>query len=191
MRLPDVIILVLVERVVEFYEGKTEDIINALLEDNLHPEIAALDRNMLSKAELEQSKIIMYLKITVLTLIIIEKKKSIIPGLYHKKAKPIAEDEMGRRKDQIFVNAIAKQYAYVTEEVEVKVAEDGATEQVEDVEQEITDEFGARFKMNGKIRYHIKWGASSRWSFGSNLAWCCVETTIGETHATLTYIGLL
>ena len=45
-----------VERVVEFYEGKTEDIINALLEDNLHPEIAALDRNMLSKAELEQSK---------------------------------------------------------------------------------------------------------------------------------------
>lgn len=42
----------------EFYEGKTEDIINALLEDNLHPEIAALDRNMLSKAELEQSKII-------------------------------------------------------------------------------------------------------------------------------------
>ena len=151
MRLPDVIILVLVERVVEFYEGKTEDIINALLEDNLHPEIAALDRNMLSKAELEQSKIIMYLKITVLTLTIIEKKKSIIPGLYHKKAKPIAEDEMGRRKDQIFVNAIAKQYAYVTEEVEVKVAEEGATEQVEDVEQEITDEFGARFKMNGKI----------------------------------------
>ena len=149
MRLPDVIILVLVERVVEFYEGKTEDIINALLEDNLHPEIAALDRNMLSKAELEQSKIIIYLKITVLTLIIIEKKKSIIPGLYHKKAKPIAEDEMGRRKDQIFVNAIAKQYAYVTEEVEVKVAEEGATEQVEDVEQEITDEFGARFKMNG------------------------------------------
>ena len=50
------IIGVLVERVVEFYEGKTEDIINALLEDNLHPEIAALDRNMLSKAELEQSK---------------------------------------------------------------------------------------------------------------------------------------
>ena len=50
--------VVLVERVVEFYEGKTEDIINALLEDNLHPEIAALDRNMLSKAELEQSKII-------------------------------------------------------------------------------------------------------------------------------------
>ena len=59
---------------------------------------------------------------------------------------------MGRRKDQIFVNAIAKQYAYVTEEVEVKVAEEGATEQVEDVEQEITDEFGARFKMNGKIK---------------------------------------
>ena len=52
--------VVLVERVVEFYEGKTEDIINALLEDNLHPEIAALDRNMLSKAELEQSKIIIY-----------------------------------------------------------------------------------------------------------------------------------
>ena len=45
----------------EFYEGKTEDIINALLEDNLHPEIAALDRNMLSKAELEQSKITVYL----------------------------------------------------------------------------------------------------------------------------------
>ena len=64
MRLPHVIILVLVERVVEFYEGKTEDIINALLEDNLHPEIAALDRNMLSKAELEQSKIIMPLKKT-------------------------------------------------------------------------------------------------------------------------------
>ena len=52
--------VLLVERVVEFYEGKTEDIINALLEDNLHPEIAALDRNMLSKAELEQSKIIVY-----------------------------------------------------------------------------------------------------------------------------------
>ena len=61
MRLPDVIILVLVERVVEFYEGKTEDIINALLEDNLHPEIAALDRNMLSKAELEQSKIFIHI----------------------------------------------------------------------------------------------------------------------------------
>lgn len=75
-----------------------------------------------------------------------------IPGLYHKKAKPIAEDEMGRRKDQIFVNAIAKQYAYVTEEVEVKVTEEGATEQAEEeVDQEITDEFGARFKMNGKI----------------------------------------
>ena len=54
------IIHVLVERVVEFYEGKTEDIINALLEDNLHPEIAALDRNMLSKAELEQSKVIFH-----------------------------------------------------------------------------------------------------------------------------------
>ena len=54
------IIHVLVERVVEFYEGKTEDIINALLEDNLHPEIAALDRNMLSKAELEQSKFIFH-----------------------------------------------------------------------------------------------------------------------------------
>jgi hypothetical protein len=112
-----------VERVVEFYEGKTEDIINALLEDNLHPEIAALDRNMLSNVELEQKK-----------------KKSIIPGLYHKKAKPIAEDEMGRRKDQIFVNAIAKQYAYVTEEVEVEVTEADNTEQAEDVEQEITDE---------------------------------------------------
>merc|ERR1712131_526945 len=120
-----------VERIVEFYEGKTEDIINALLENNLHPEIAALDRNMLSKAELEQKK-----------------KKNIIPGLYHKKAKPIAEDEMGRRKDQIFVNAIAKQYAYVDEVVEVKVPDDGATEHVEDTEQEITDEFGARFKMN-------------------------------------------
>lgn len=59
---------------------------------------------------------------------------------------------MGRRKDQIFVNAIAKQYAYVTEEVEVKVTEEGVTEQAEEeVEQEITDEFGARFKMNGKI----------------------------------------
>jgi len=59
---------------------------------------------------------------------------------------------MGRRKDQIFVNAIAKQYAYVTEEVEVKVTEEGATEQAEEeVEQEIADEFGARFKMNGKI----------------------------------------
>ena len=135
----------------EFYEGKTEDIINALLEDNLHPEIAALDRNLLSKAELEQSKIV----IRVLDIgkpVILEKKKSIIPGLYHKKAKPIAEDEMGRRKDQIFVNAIAKQYAYVTEEVEVKVTEDGATEQAEEeVDQEITDEFGARFKMNGEI----------------------------------------
>ena len=62
---------------------------------------------------------------------------------------------MGRRKDQIFVNAIAKQYAYVTEEVEVKVTE-GATEQAEEeVDQEITDEFGARFKMNGKI-IHIE-----------------------------------
>ena len=60
---------------------------------------------------------------------------------------------MGRRKDQIFVNAIAKQYAYVTEEVEVKVTEDGATEPAEEEErdQEITDEFGARFKMNGEI----------------------------------------
>ena len=60
---------------------------------------------------------------------------------------------MGRRKDQIFVNAIAKQYAYVTEEVEVKVTEDGATEpaEEEELDQEITDEFGARFKMNGEI----------------------------------------
>ena len=59
---------------------------------------------------------------------------------------------MGRRKDQIFVNAIAKQYAYVTEEVEVKVTEDGATDPAEEeVDQEITDEFGARFKMNGEI----------------------------------------
>ena len=58
---------------------------------------------------------------------------------------------MGRRKDQIFVNAIAKQYAYVDEVVEVKVAEDGATEHVEETEQEITDEFGARFKINGRF----------------------------------------
>ena len=47
---------ILVERVVEFYAGKTEEIIMALLEDNLHPEIASLDRNMPSKAELEQSR---------------------------------------------------------------------------------------------------------------------------------------
>ena len=32
----------------------------------------------------------------------------------------------------------------------------------------------------------IKWGASSRWSFGPNSAWCSIETTtIGKTQPTL------
>ena len=61
---------------------------------------------------------------------------------------------MGRRKDQIFVNAIAKQYAYVTEEIEVSVStsDDGAKEQPimateEESQSEVVDEFGARYKM--------------------------------------------
>ena len=31
----------------------------------------------------------------------------------------------------------------------------------------------------------IKWGASSRWSFGPKSAWGSIETTIGKTHPTL------
>ena len=52
------------------------------------------------------------------------KKKTIIPGLYHKKAKNKPEDEVGNRKDQVFVNAVAKQYKYVVEEITVKEEED-------------------------------------------------------------------
>ena len=41
-----------VEELVGFYRGKTEEIINALLEDNLHPQVASLDRSLKSKAEI-------------------------------------------------------------------------------------------------------------------------------------------
>ena len=37
-----------------------------------------------------------------------------------------------------------------------------------------------------KFSFKLKWGASSRWSFGSNSAWSSIETTtIGKTHPTL------
>ena len=42
----------IVEELVGFYRGKTEEIINALLEDNLHPQVASLDRTLKSKAEI-------------------------------------------------------------------------------------------------------------------------------------------
>ena len=40
------------KELVGFYRGKTEEIINALLEDNLHPQVASLDRTLKSKAEI-------------------------------------------------------------------------------------------------------------------------------------------
>ena len=69
------------------------------------------------------------------------KKKTIIPGLYHKKAKKTAEDEVGNRKDQIFVNAVAKQYKYVVEEITV-----------ENKEETREDEMGVKYRLGSKIR---------------------------------------
>ena len=47
----------IVEELVGFYRGKTEEIINALLEDNLHPQVASLDRTLKSKAEIAKGMI--------------------------------------------------------------------------------------------------------------------------------------
>jgi len=110
-----------VEELIGFYRGKTEEIINALLEDNLHPQVAGLSRTLRSKTEIEKDS----------------KKKTIIPGLYHKNAKVKPEDEMGNRKDQIYVNAVAKQYKYVVEEVTV------APKKVEIIEDE---ESGVKYR---------------------------------------------
>ena len=133
--------LVLVEELVGFYRGKTEEIINALLEDNLHPQVAALDRSLKSRAEIEKGKSKFSWEESLKSKTLESKKKTIIPGLYHKKAKKTAEDEVGNRKDQIFVNAVAKQYKYVVEEITV-----------ENKEETREDEMGVKYRLGSKIR---------------------------------------
>ena len=79
-------------------------------------------------------------------------KKSVIPTgiLYHKKAKPRAEDEIGRRKEQIFVNTIAKQYTYVVEEETITspVEDTDKNSIAKEVNEVETDDHGATYRIH-------------------------------------------
>ena len=86
----------------EFYSNNVTEVITALVEDNLHPSLADIPR-IDPKPQQEM--------------------KTIIPNLYHKKAKQKIE-EIGNRKEQIYINAIASQFKYVVEEDDDGIMED-------------------------------------------------------------------
>jgi len=78
-------------------------------------------------------------------------KKSLIGSgrLYHKKARPKSEDEIGRRKEQIFVNAIAKQYTYVVEEETIEPEVGPEVEKMPEVLNQVeTDDHGAGYRIH-------------------------------------------
>ena len=65
-----------VEELIGFYRGKTEEIINALLEDNLHPQVAGLSRTLRSKTEIEKGLCLLILSSNVNKLQIQRRRQS-------------------------------------------------------------------------------------------------------------------
>ncbi|CBY20723.1 unnamed protein product [Oikopleura dioica] len=94
-----------INKLLSYYKNNVQEVMIALLEDNLPPQLASLDRTAEVKVEPQKPKLI-------------------IPGLYHKKAKTKRRDEKKEEEERQYIRKIAMNYQY-TENVEiVEVAED-------------------------------------------------------------------
>ena len=94
-----------ISKLLAYYKNNVQEVMIALLEENLPPQLASLDRTAEAKAEPEKPKLV-------------------IPGLYHKKAKTKRVDHAKEEEERQYIRKIAMNYQY-TEDVEiVEVAED-------------------------------------------------------------------